>query len=59
MVAGVLYEVIGPTWTIVIGAIPIFIVWIIYQFVSHKHRYTYSLIPIDVPRKPRRITHKT
>jgi predicted MFS family arabinose efflux permease len=57
--AGVLYGLVGPTWTIVIGALPIFIAWVIYQFVARKHRHTHHLIPIDLPHKPHRPRHRT
>jgi MFS family permease len=56
IVAGVLYTFIGPTWTIVWGAVPIFVTWILYQFVVHtgsgKNREG------GIPRKPHTRRHK-
>lgn len=51
--AGILYGLIGPTWTIVWGALPIFAVWLIYQFMMHKHP---ARIPAsaEIPLKPHR-----
>ncbi|MCX6715164.1 MAG: MFS transporter [Candidatus Uhrbacteria bacterium] len=58
MFAGVLYGFIGPSWTIAIAAIPIFVAWIIYQFMMRNHPvHTVSLK--DIPRKPHRPRHKT
>jgi len=33
--AGIFYAFLGPSWTILIAAIPIFIVWIFYQYTVH------------------------
>lgn len=57
MAAGILYEVTGATWTIVFGAIPIFAVWLIYQFMMHRHP-VYSTIT-DIPHKPHRRRFKS
>ena len=58
MVAGFAYGIIGPSWTIVLGAFPIFIVWIIYQFMAPRHS-PYALSGSDMPIKPYRPRHKT
>lgn len=55
--AGILYGLVGPTWTIVIGAIPIFLVWIIYQFLT-RHQPAHSLALTQLPSKPHRARHK-
>ena len=57
VLAGILYELIGPSWTILIGTLPIFIVWIIYQLVlRHRHMEIKSFLPI--PTKPHKMRHK-
>jgi MFS family permease len=57
IVAGVLYTIIGPSWTILIGALPIFIVWIFYQLVLRRHHiHVTNFLPI--PLKPHKMRHK-
>lgn len=57
IVAGVLYTLIGPSWTILIGALPIFIVWIFYQLVLRRyHIHVTNFLPI--PIKPHKMRHK-
>jgi len=51
--AGILYELTGATWTIVFGAIPIFAVWMIYQFMLRKHP-PHPLASAKIPLKPHR-----
>lgn len=58
MFAGVLYGFIGPSWTIAIAAIPIFVTWIVYQFLM-RHHPVYTVGLKDIPRKPHRPRHKT
>ncbi len=58
MLAGVLYILVGPGWTITLGALPIFIVWLLYYMLVH------SKAPVDAlyanaPRKPHRFRHKS
>ncbi len=57
MLAGVLYTLVGPRWTIVLGALPIFIVWIVYLFfIRHQpHR----VADASVPAKPHRARLKS
>lgn len=57
MAAGLLYEFTGATWTIVIGALPIFIVWLIYQLMVHKQPVQ-VLALAEIPAKPHRSRNK-
>jgi len=61
-VAGILYTLVGPGLSISIGAIPIFIVWVVYYlFMRSSHRAlenSLSLASIALPRKPLRRRHK-
>ncbi len=58
ILSGVLYGLIGPSWTILICALPILIVWIIYQHVVRKHHF--SVLPSHLlPQKPHRPRHRT
>ncbi|MEK7095458.1 MAG: MFS transporter [Patescibacteria group bacterium] len=58
IVAGILYSLIGPSWTILIGALPIFIVWLFYQLVlRHHHIHVKHLL--QIPAKPHRMRHKS
>ena len=59
IMAGVLYGLIGATWTIVISAVPIFLLWIIYQFVMHKHKHYTLVTVLGAPVKPHRHRHRT
>ncbi|MFA6503559.1 MAG: MFS transporter [Patescibacteria group bacterium] len=55
--AGLLYGFVGSTWTIVIGATPIFLTWIVYLFlVRHQPGKVLSLS--QIPIKPHRARHK-
>ncbi|MDD5438034.1 MAG: hypothetical protein PHC70_02720 [Patescibacteria group bacterium] len=58
MVAGVVYEIYGPTWTIAAGALPIFVVWVIYQFMTRGQPSSVLPMP-DLPLKPHRLRHKS
>ncbi|MES2225825.1 MAG: MFS transporter [Patescibacteria group bacterium] len=55
--AGVFYVLIGPTWTVVVGALPILFSWALYWFVFQKHAIPH-LYPVDVPKKPHKRRHK-
>ncbi len=58
MVAGIVYGLYGPTWTIAIGALPIFVVWVIYQFMTRGQPS--SILPVaDLPIKPHRMRYKS
>jgi MFS family permease len=58
VVAGILYTLIGPELSIAFGAIPLFIVWLIYY--AFVHRHAFSTVPLVVhPRRPLRRRHKT
>ncbi len=45
LAAGILYTIVGPSWTIVIGSVPILLVWIAYQFSLHTHPSIHAVIP--------------
>ncbi|CAN5743503.1 hypothetical protein BH11PAT2_BH11PAT2_00870 [soil metagenome] len=57
IIAGLLYGAVGPSWTVAIGAIPIFVIWILYWLVFQKHHVP-SLESQFVPRKPHKRRHK-
>ncbi len=53
VVAGILYGVIGPSWTIAVGGFLIFLTWIVYQlFVAHYPRPAVGALP-PKPHRPR------
>ena len=56
LLAGLLYSLLGPKLTIVIGAIPIVIMLIIYHFAVRKHLVKISVL--EAPRKPHKQRHK-
>lgn len=56
-VAGVLYSIIGPSYTILVCATPIFMVWIIYQFILRRYHTSTERV-LNVPKKPHRMRHK-
>ncbi|MFA6602026.1 MAG: MFS transporter [Candidatus Paceibacterota bacterium] len=61
IMAGFLYVLVGPSWTILVGALPAALVWIIYEFLMHKHKHA-PLAPGQVkviPPKPYRARHRT
>ncbi len=43
--AGVLYGIVGPTWTIVCGAIPIALTWIVYRWVVYAKHQDHMHVP--------------
>jgi MFS family permease len=55
--AGILYETVGPSWTILIASVPIFLTWIIYQIVAHTTPFS-VMNAWMVPDKPHRRRHK-
>ncbi len=57
MAAGILYGLVGPSKAIVIGAVPIFVTWIVYQVVAHIRPW-HMLRLIPAPAKPHRSRHK-
>lgn len=58
IMAGFLYSGVGPAWTIAVGGMFIFVVWIIYAvFVGRQQNY-FSLNTGLVPKKPHRFRHK-
>ncbi len=58
VMAGILYGIIGPSWTIAAGGFLIFFTWILYQlFVAHYPRPATSFAN-DVARKPHRNRHR-
>jgi MFS family permease len=58
IVAGLLFGVVGPTWTIVIGALPILLVWVYYYLHVHK-RFPYEIVYEFLPHKPNERRHKS
>ncbi|MFA6095804.1 MAG: MFS transporter [Candidatus Paceibacterota bacterium] len=58
MIAGVAYGAVGPSWTILIGAVPIFIMWIVCQFAMKDHA-SHSVVLVDTPRKPHKARHRS
>lgn len=58
ILAGFVFDIAGPSWTLVLCALPILISWIIYQFAMHKH--SLHLIPSRfLPPRPHRARHKS
>jgi len=57
IVAGFVYDSIGPTWTIAIAALPIFVTWCMYQLVMRDHASP-ALEGVAIPRKPHRPRHR-
>ncbi|MDO8594968.1 MAG: MFS transporter [bacterium] len=58
MVAGIAYTLVGPSWTIVVCATPVFLTWLVYQFTVRKHGRKH--LPFSsIPEKPHRPRHKT
>jgi MFS family permease len=56
VLAGIAYTIIGPAWTIALGAMVIFATWIIYQVLA-RH-YVHEPV-LDVPHHPHRARHKS
>lgn len=54
--AGVLYSLVGPSITIMIGSLPIFGAWVVYQYCAPAHT-PHALLPRH--RVPRRTHHKS
>jgi MFS family permease len=57
--AGILYAWLGPTWTIVLGALPIFVVWLIYQVFVIRNKRNNPMTLFVMPAKPHRFRHKS
>ena len=57
--AGIAYGLVGPSMTIILGAIPIFIIWAIYQIKIKEHHMHHELLFALIPKKPHRARHKT
>lgn len=55
ILAGILYTLIGPSWTIVVGALLIFTVWVVYQFLIRAHAHKPNA---SIPQKPHRARHR-
>jgi MFS family permease len=55
--AGFLYTLIGPSWTIALGALPIFITWFVYLVMSRGHAGQHPTIPSAL--RPRIRRHKS
>jgi len=53
--AGLLYNLVGPKWTIVAAALPIFLVWLISIILTRHHVQAPSPIP---ERHPHKFRHK-
>jgi MFS family permease len=61
MIAGFVYGILGPTWTIILSSLPIFAAWIAYQTVLHGHspQFLQNTQGITVPPKPHRPRHRS
>jgi MFS family permease len=57
LTAGILYTIVGPSWAIALGAIPVAVVLCIYYFSVRKHVIKMSLF--IVPPRPHRARHKS
>ncbi|MBI2046521.1 MAG: MFS transporter [Parcubacteria group bacterium] len=57
--AGIMYGLVGPSITIILGAIPILVIWLIYQIKMKEHHPEGGLSFALIPRKPHRARHKT
>jgi MFS family permease len=55
--AGLLYNVVGPSWTVAICAVPILVLWILYWLVFQKH-HAPQTGALDIPTKPHKRRHK-
>lgn len=55
ILAGFLYALVGPSWTIMSAAFLLFATWVVYQFFIKHHR---PLPTHAVPRKPHRPRHR-
>jgi MFS family permease len=58
MLAGLTYAAFGPAWAISLGAIPIFLAWVVYSFYVEK-RIPYEPFLVLLPHRPRRRKHKS
>lgn len=58
IVAGIGMTLIGPAWTIALGAVPILLTWLVAHFIAPNDLCA-NLPPGTVPRKPLRCPHKT
>lgn len=58
ILAGILYTLIGPSLTIMAGALPIFAAWIAYYALVQRH-FPYEALSALVPHRPRVGKHKT
>ncbi|MDO8556784.1 MAG: MFS transporter [Nanoarchaeota archaeon] len=56
LVAGILYVLVGPTMTLVLGALPLLVLFGAYYFVVQKHMIKVSLFA--VPVRPHKARHK-
>lgn len=59
IMGGFIYNLVGPTWTIVCGAIPAVMVWIIYQFIMHRHSGILHESLVNLPHRPVRARHRS
>ena len=57
ILSGIAFGLVGPTWTIVICSIPVFLTWVIYQFFVRDHRKKHLPFSL-IPAKPHRARHK-
>ncbi|MDD3531143.1 MAG: MFS transporter [Candidatus Pacebacteria bacterium] len=56
ILAGVTFSVFGPTWAIVIGALPLLVLWVAYSFFVRPVHF--ELPSLEVPQMPMRRRHK-
>jgi MFS family permease len=57
-IAGVLFGLVGPAGTIVLGAVPILLVWAYYYLRVHKH-FPYEIVYDLLPHRPQERRHKS
>ncbi|MDB5189783.1 MAG: hypothetical protein JWN49_109 [Parcubacteria group bacterium] len=55
--AGLLYGLVGPSWTVAIGAAPILVIWVLYWLVFQKDHMP-SIESQLLPAKPHKRRHK-
>lgn len=57
LIGSIFYILIGPKLTIALGAIPLLLLFIVYEFCVREHRMHFSLL--EAPRRPHKCRHKS
>jgi MFS family permease len=57
IMAGFVYPTFGPTMTLIIAALPIFLTWIVYTFMIHEHA-PHALKHSELPLRPHKKRHR-